>query len=163
MSELSTPSDTKSVENFSTVDMPTPVIFSANGRIGRVRYLAYLWATCVMLFASWQAMRALAIFLNRDYIDLFPIVGVVAFVAFTARRLTDVNASPWLLWLQFVPFVNFALYLWLIAWPGSAEANGYGPAPAPNSKSVVILLWSLIILTVPGAVLWSHYVRPFTS
>lgn len=153
----------KSREDHSAVIPAKPVIFSANGRLGRLRYIAYMWAACVIMFALWQLMTALAILLNRDYINLLPFVGCVALVAFTARRLSDVNVSPAFTWVQAVPFVNFALYLWLILWPGSAGANGYGPAPAPNSKGVVFLLWSLLILTVPAIVLWSHYVRPFTS
>ncbi len=40
-----------------------------------------------------------------------------------------------------IPLVNLFVMLWLLFAKGTAGANDHGPAPAPNTKTEVLLAW----------------------
>ena len=118
-------------------------MFAANGRIGRVRYLAYSYGTMfimmlvfgilagLMAVAGGKAAVGVTIFLM--YIPILVIAIIMA-----KRRLNDLNHSGWLTLLMLVPLVNGLFGLYLMFAPGTKGSNNYGPAPVKNSTGVII-------------------------
>ena len=139
-----------------------PSIFSFNGRIGRLRYLAYgLGVNFVLMLVMIPLMGATAFVggasgpesmgaLSMIAMAVFYIVTIVVSVMFAKRRLNDLNRSGWWMLLFIVPIVNFLLALYLIFFPGTDGDNNYGPAPVANSIGVLILGWLFPVLFVVG-------------
>ena len=151
-------------------DFVTPPIFgmSTEGRIGRLRYLAYIWP--IMLAAGLGGILA-AMLVPRS-----PVLGVVLLVpvfviAFwlmmrlAVMRLHDLNRSgKWII----AVFVLFAAVggigsnglllvvsglFWIgslavTCWPGSSSSNDFGPPPGPNTLWVKIGAGVFIALQV---------------
>jgi hypothetical protein len=69
------------------------------------------------------------------------------------RRLNDMGRRRWLAVLSLVPGVNLLFGLWLLLAPGDAGANRYGPAPAPNTRAVIMLACLLPALVLAGVFL----------
>lgn len=142
-----------------------PKFFSVNGRIGRVRYIAYSMGAGLLMLPL--------MFLLLGGIGAFSVVGglaagagasVLGMLAFYAlsfavsiilarRRLHDMNKTGWLSVLVLIPLVNVFAILWLLFGSGDADANDFGPAPAPNTTGVVILAWSMPVLAVVMGIL----------
>jgi uncharacterized membrane protein YhaH (DUF805 family) len=122
-----------------------PRFFSANGRIGRARYLGYLmgaWAL-VTLTAIPLALLVMLLVKNNQRVAVFlPLLLSMAIMGLSfvlaKRRLNDMNKSGWFALLLLIPFVNLALGLWLLFGPGDKGENLYGPAPCGNSTGVVV-------------------------
>lgn len=51
-------------------------------------------------------------------------------ISMFARRLHDLNYSGWWALLEFIPFINFLLILYLFFKQGEQRANKYGPKPS---------------------------------
>ena len=162
-----------STENpYSTPDAPlssensgpyTPRIFSFNGRIGRLRYLAYntgvnlILALIIIPFmgmsgfmASNADMSMMAGGLSGIAIILFYIASIVVTVMYGKRRLNDLNRSGWFVLLFIIPIVNLLLVIYLIFFPGTDGDNQYGPMPVANSTGVIILGLLFPVLMVLG-------------
>lgn len=143
-----------------------PRVFSTEGRIGRLRYVAYSAVTqfvggmAGLLLAF--ALTALASARNQPSLLLLALlvyvpVAVAPFVM-AKRRLNDLDQSGWLSLLFFIPLANLVLALYLLFWPGSPGPNRYGPKPAPNSWSLIVaILAPLILLGTFAAITWSAY------
>lgn len=133
-----------------------PAMFSTQGRIGRLRYLAY---SCLLQLVALFFIGILAAILipalgkNTSTSLIFPLVLVlyipifaIAFIM-AKRRLNDLNKSGWLSLLLVVPLVNLVFALYLLFWPGSTSSNNYGPKPIPNSWGLIAaILLPLIII-----------------
>ena len=133
-------------------------IFTINGRIGRLRYLAWtLVLTVAMLvaagilstvgFAIATASPTIAIIVGSLLgLALFVAVVVVS-VQIGVQRLHDLGWSGWLYLLNLVPLVNSVFPLLLLVLPGNTGANQYGAPPPRNSTAVKILasLWLAFI------------------
>ena len=116
-------------------------IFSASGRLNRVRYMAYSTGMSILVMA---AAGAITVGLAR----ISPLLGMVGeallMVAYiyililqitlAMQRCHDFNASGWLALFVIVPFA--ALLFWLI--PGTAGENKYGAPNPPNTTLVVL-------------------------
>lgn len=143
-----------------------PRFFSRHGRIGRVRYFAYLTGAWLLVATVMMAIGvggATLGGLGSAYSTLMPLLMLVScmvgFAFFVIRRLNDVSQSGWLALLALVPFVNIAFNLWLLCAPGAKHTNQYGPAAAKNGSGVmvacvcgVIMLtatMSFVVLTTP--------------
>lgn len=129
-------------------DTYEPRLFAWRGRIGRLRYMAYLLA------ASLANMLPVTILMgvlgaagilkdNQDAIVaistlLYLPLLVLSFVL-AKRRFNDVNRSGWFSLLLWVPLVNFIVSLYLICARGDDGDNDYGAAPSPNSLLVKIV------------------------
>lgn len=124
-----------------------PLGFS--GRIGRMRWLA--WKLVL------SSIVALCSLLTWFIIKVSPTLGITCAATLTlayvfislrisAQRLHDLNWSAWMLLLHLVPMANLALYASMAFMPGTPGINRYGPAPAPNSRSVKLLAWIAMIL-----------------
>jgi uncharacterized membrane protein YhaH (DUF805 family) len=128
-------------------------VFTVQGRIGRLRYLAW---TMVLMFVG-LIMFALCMTLMSMSLITGGLFGAVAFVVFLvvsiqigAQRLHDAGWSAWLLLLNMVPFVGSVFPFLMMVVPGNAGPNQFGPPQPPNGKGVKILaaLWvpALVII-----------------
>ena len=128
----------------------TPKFFALNGRIGRLRYLAYssgigllswlviaaLMVPMMMSFAGGSTMMSLGM---GALIFLAYIPILVFSFAYAVRRLNDLDQSGWLSLLLLVPLVNLGLALYLMIGRGTDGANKYGLPPPPNNAGVIIV------------------------
>jgi uncharacterized membrane protein YhaH (DUF805 family) len=125
-----------------------PQIFSVNGRIGRLRYLAYSWLLgfILMFVIGIVAAVLLPVLVKKGshgpgmlfMILLYaPVIAVALVMA--KRRFNDLNLSGWLSPLILVPFLNILVGLYLLFAPGTKGANNHGPQPTKNSTILVIV------------------------
>lgn len=123
--------------------------FGVEGRIGRLRYLA--WSISLMA-AAMAVFGVVAIGFQLS--EVFgAIIGVLALVAMAVvsvqigvQRLHDIGWSGWLLLVNLVPVVGSVFSIIMLVVPGSTAANRFGPPPPPNSTAVKVLsaLWLLV-------------------
>lgn len=129
-------------------DTYQPQIFAVNGRIGRLRYMAYSMVTGIVtafiagiLAAILIPMLALSggdkgasfsiglvIVMLGIYVPSFAAAFIMA-----KRRLNDLNQSGWLSLLLLVPLLNLIFALYVLFAPGTQGSNNYGPKPVKNS------------------------------
>ncbi|MFO2462268.1 DUF805 domain-containing protein [Pseudomonas sp. 15FMM2] len=152
-------------------DLPefsTLKVFTVNGRIGRLRFLAWtLVLTLVMLAvvgAVFTVGLGIAAVSSTIAMVLGGLVGFALAVAFvwvsvqiTVQRLHDLGWSGWLWFLNLVPFVGSIFPILLMVLPGNNGANQYGAPPPRNSTSVKVLavMWLALIPLLFSAVLLS--------
>lgn len=137
-----------------------PKMFAVNGRIGRVRYIAYSVAAGLLMFPLMFVLLGGIGFLAAAGSPTAGagagVLGIIAFyglsfavsIILARRRFNDMNKTGWLSLLMLIPIVNFFVFLWLVFGPGDAQSNDFGPAPAPNTTGVIILAWSLPVLII---------------
>jgi uncharacterized membrane protein YhaH (DUF805 family) len=132
--------------------------FGVEGRIGRLRYLAWsMVLTLVTLpIISIFALIALGL-VGADSTSGLIIGGIVAVflflalaivsILFSVQRLHDIGWSGWLWLLTLVPFVGGFFPFVIMIVPGNTGANRYGPPPPPNTTAVKVLcsLWIVFI------------------
>ncbi|HBX56929.1 DUF805 domain-containing protein [Pseudomonas sp. UBA2684] len=130
-------------------------VFTLDGRIGRLRYLAW---SLVLVFAMTGIMAVVAIAASISEIlggllGIAVMIGMlVVSVQIGVQRLHDIGWSGWLLLLNIVPIVNSVFWLLMLAIPGSAGANRFGPPPPANSLAVKVLAGLFLTLLI-GSVL----------
>lgn len=141
--------------------------FSVEGRIGRLRFLAW---TLVLSLVTLPIVGVFALIglglVSSDSTTGLIIGGIFAFflflafvvvsILFTVQRLHDIGWSGWLWLLNFVPFVGSFFPLVIMVVPGNTGANRYGPPPPPNTTAVKVLcsLWVVLIgLVFVGAMM----------
>lgn len=139
--------------------------FGVEGRIGRLRFLAWSMVLSLVTIAVVGVFALIALALvSTDSTAGLIVGGILAFVLCVAfliatilisvQRLHDVGWSGWLWLLNLVPFVGSFFPLLLVVLPGSGVANRYGAPPPPNSTAVKVLssLWLVLIaLMIVGA------------
>jgi uncharacterized membrane protein YhaH (DUF805 family) len=132
--------------------------FSVEGRIGRLRFLAW---TMVLSLVTLPIVGVFALIglglVSGNSTNGLIIGGIFAFflfmaflvvsVLFSIQRLHDIGWSGWLWLLNLVPFVGSFFPLVIMVMPGNVGANRYGPPPPPNSTAVKVLcaLWIVFI------------------
>lgn len=132
--------------------------FSFQGRIGRLRFLAW---TMVLTLVTLGIGIVLALFglalLSSDSNAGLILAGILAFILvaalgfvsiqFSVQRLHDIGWSGWLWLLNLVPFVGSFFPFVMMVMPGNSTANRYGAPPPPNSNAVKVLsaLWLVFI------------------
>ncbi|MBB4868042.1 uncharacterized membrane protein YhaH (DUF805 family) [Pseudomonas nitritireducens] len=131
-------------------------VFTTDGRIGRVRYLGWSMAMFLVLFAI-LALVGGAFALSNTLGYLIGAVAVVAFIAYVVvgvmigvQRLHDIGWSGWLLLLNLVPVVGSVFPLLMLLIPGTSGPNRFGPPPPPNSRGVVALAWTMLVVPILG-------------
>jgi uncharacterized membrane protein YhaH (DUF805 family) len=150
----------ESVTGFATLKP-----FGVEGRIGRLRFLAWsmVLSLVTMAVVGIFALIGLALVSSDSTAGLI-IGGILAFflclafliasIMISVQRLHDIGWSGWLWLLNLVPFVGSFFPLLLLAMPGNQTANRYGAPPPPNSTAVKVLsaLWLVVIaLLIVGA------------
>ncbi|TDV38454.1 uncharacterized membrane protein YhaH (DUF805 family) [Pseudomonas helmanticensis] len=128
--------------------------FSVEGRIGRLRFLAWTMVLSLVTLPIVGVFALLALGLVAgDSTTGLIIGGIFAFflfiaflivsILFSVQRLHDIGWSGWLWLLNLVPFVGSFFPLVIMVVPGTTGANRYGPPPPPNSTAVKVLcsLW----------------------
>ncbi|QJI31355.1 DUF805 domain-containing protein [Pseudomonas sp. ADAK18] len=139
-------------------EFSTLKVFTVDGRIGRLRFLAWTLVLTVVILAvtgiSLIVGLGIAAASSTAAITIGFLVGIVALVAsiwvnvqITVQRLHDLGWSGWLWFLHLVPFVGSIFPILLVVLPGNAGANQYGAPPPRNSTAVKILsvLWLAFI------------------
>ena len=132
--------------------------FSFEGRIGRLRYLAW---TMVLMLVTLGIGAVLGIFglalISTDSSAGLILGGLLAFILivvlgfvsiqFSVQRLHDIGWSGWLWLLTLVPFVGSFFPFVMMIMPGNNTANRYGAPPPPNSTAVKVLsaLWLVFV------------------
>ena len=140
MNNLYAASATTMVGKEPQTDTYEPTVFGMNGRIGRLRYLAYSLVTSVCFGLIGGAVTAGLASISPE----MAILGIAAFIPYIAymfilavRRLNDVRFTGWLSLLLIIPLVNMFVFIGLAIAPGDERANSYGPAPGPNTGFVI--------------------------
>lgn len=122
-------------------------IFTANGRIARLRYLVYLFGISMaggILAMLLFLIPVVGIFLGGAvYIGL-----IVVSVLLTIQRCHDFNKTGWLSLLLLIPLVSLIFYFI----PGTKGSNQYGLQPPPNTTAIKIAAFILIALVVVGTI-----------
>jgi len=126
-------------------------LWSAAGRIGRLRYLAYLGASYLLfalfagigggISAAARSPNALLVIMG-----LFGIVYGVWVIMKAIQRSHDMGWSGWTVLLTLIPFVAF---IWFLK-GGTPGNNAYGAPPPPNTTAVKILSGVFIVFFVGG-------------
>jgi uncharacterized membrane protein YhaH (DUF805 family) len=150
----------ESVAGFATLKP-----FGVEGRIGRLRFLAWSMVLSLVTMAVVGVFALIGLALvSTDSTAGLIIGGILAFflclafliasIMISVQRLHDIGWSGWLWLLNLVPFVGSFFPLLLLAMPGNQTANRYGAPPPPNSTAVKVLsaLWLVVIaLLIVGA------------
>lgn len=149
------------------VGEPTPEYgelkaFTIQGRIGRLRYLAWsmtLMATALGLLLIASLGFAISAVLGSILSGLFVLGVLLVSAQISVQRLHDMGWSGWFMLLNLVPVVGAIFPLALLLVPGKDEGNRFGPPPPPNSRAVKVLaaLWLLmpfvgilVAIAIPG-------------
>lgn len=125
--------------------------FNVEGRIGRARYLGWSMGMVLLaipVFAVLGGISALSAIFG-GLLSLIAVVGLTVFSVFIgAKRLHDLGWSAWLWLVLLIPIVGGVFSLVMLVVPGNEGPNRYGPPPPPNSKGVLILAWSVLVVPV---------------
>jgi len=130
-------------------DATQPVrIFSASGRIGRARYIAYGFGLYLLsVFVGVAAARLFG--------EIGAMLATVAWVAvavigvmLTIQRCHDFNMTGWLALLIVVPLANL-VFLFV---PGTDGANRFGAPTPPNSVGVLVVAWLIPGIVIAGMI-----------
>ncbi|NML43683.1 DUF805 domain-containing protein [Ramlibacter sp. G-1-2-2] len=126
-------------------------LWSSQGRIGRLRFLAYLTGAYLLFaFAGGVLAGLLGAFAGSRVTMAVMALGGVAYLAFTIfkaiQRSHDMGWGGWTVILMIIPFVAF---IWLLN-PGTPGANRFGAPPPPNTLGVKILGWMFPVIMLIG-------------
>ena len=134
-----TPSGDLTPDNEGYADLK---IFSFNGRIGRLRYLAYAFGVPILMFVLIGIVAAIAASISETFVGVVAALGgisvLVVGVSFGLRRLHDLDKSAWWLLLFIVPLANIILGLYMLFARGVDGSNQYGLQPPANSTGVKV-------------------------
>jgi len=129
-------------------------VFSAQGRIGRVRYIGYTFGL-TFLIAMLIALAGALVGGAGAGVGVAFVVGAVGYVAIvviqillTIQRAHDMNVTGWLCLISLIPLA--ALVFWIV--PGTRGENNYGLPPPPNTTGAVVLACILPVIMVVGIV-----------
>lgn len=120
-----------------------------------MRYLG--WSMGMMLLAMLAYAISAGLMLASPILGgilMIPLViaAVVISVMIGVQRLHDIGWSGWLLLLNLVPLVGSVFAILMLVVPGTQGANRYGAPPPPNSRGVIALAWSALVVPIIGIV-----------
>ena len=154
-----------------------PDVFSFNGRIGRLRYLAYSFGTSLLLLVAMSVLMGLAATLGTTaemkegdmpvmmivITALYYIVSIVFAAMFGKRRLNDLDKSGWWFLLFLVPIANIVLAIYVLFFSGSEGSNNFGPASIDNTTGVKVLALLIPILLIIGGIVAAVSIPAYQS
>jgi uncharacterized membrane protein YhaH (DUF805 family) len=131
-------------------------LWSAKGRIGRARFLAYTFYSYLLFIVAAFVVGAVIGFAGTGGAEgaiglvmlVISIPYFVFYVLMGIQRSHDMNWSGWMLLLALIPLVAL---IWVFK-SGSQGSNRFGAPPPPNTTSVLIGAWLMPILFVLGIV-----------
>ena len=127
-------------------------VFSAQGRIGRVRFIGYSFGVSMLIGIVMAIAAGLGAMIDPSVAFIAAAVGyiaiVVAQVLLTIQRAHDMNVTGWLSLISLIPLA--VLVFWLV--PGTPGENDYGKPPPPNTTGAVILACIVPVLVIVGIV-----------
>lgn len=130
-------------------------LWSAKGRIGRVRFLAYTfysYLVCILAAGVLGGIAGVTGFGSDTGIAVVTAVALIPYFVFYVligiQRSHDMDWSGWMLFLGLIPFVAF---IWVFK-PGTNGTNRFGAPPPPNTLSVKIGAWLLPVIVGIGIV-----------
>ena len=129
-------------------------IFSIAGRMGRLRYLAYVFGSSMLLSIVGGAIAgALGAATNSTNVIaggtiLIYVAMIVLNVMFLIQRSHDMDLSGWFCLLAIIPLVG----LYWIFKGGTPGPNRFGAPPPPNTLGVKILAWILPVIMIIGII-----------
>lgn len=151
---MSSAYDTPAADVTTPYETHNPPLFSASGRMGRLRYLAHSAWTALVLMAIAGTISAVpgvgetgggAVFV------LAYLASIVVQIIFAIKRVHDMNWPGIAAALALVPLVN----LLLIFYPGTKGPNKYGPPPGPNTGGIIagaLILPAIFFLGILAAI-----------
>src|SRR6185503_5937219 len=114
-------------------------VFSAQGRIGRVRYIGYTFGYTFLIALVIGVVGALLGGVSTGFAFVVGAAGYIAIVVMqillTIQRSHDMNVTGWLCLISLIPLA--ALVFWFV--PGTRGENNYGKPPPPNTTGAVVL------------------------
>jgi len=123
-------------------------LFSAKGRVGRLRYLAYTTGASLLYYAA-----SLVMLFAMNASTVFGAIGIVALLAALwfniitgIKRCHDMDMSGWWSVTIFIPLIAL---VWLFV-PGTKGSNRFGPPPPANTWGVRILGLALPLIAFIG-------------
>ncbi len=156
-------------------------LFSADGRLGRLRYSAH----CTLLQILLSIMGVTFVFTESKTLMLFllPFMLFLVYILIcsTIKRLHDINMSGWWLLPLIViygiesVFPDISMFKWvsffvliasliILVLTGSVGKNDYGYPPPPNTFGVylaVIIPIVLVIIAIFAAVPMQNFTLPY--
>ncbi len=162
LSAYNAPQADMAYDELSELDYHDEPFYSVNGRIGRLRFLAYSAAMGMVLYVAFLVFSLLGVGLlsatngNAFASIIFGIIILVLAVGYiyatfapAIRRFNDTNHTGWLSLLLLVPYLNVLVLLFLVFMPGTDGFNDYGvPARPPTTRVKVLALLVPIGLVV---------------
>ena len=132
--------------------------FGVEGRIGRLRFLAWSMVLSLVLIAVITVFAVVGLALVSADSTAGLIIGgflafilcivfIIASVMISVQRLHDFGWSGWLWLLNLVPFIGSFFPFVMMAMPGNQMSNRYGAPPPPNSTAVKVLSSLWVVLT----------------
>ena len=123
-------------------------LFSAAGRIGRARYIAYGFGLYLLSMLA-------GVVGARLFGEVGAVLATVAWVAMavlgvmlTVQRCHDFNVTGWFALLIVVPLANL-VFLFI---PGTDGPNRFGAPTPPNSVGVLVVAWLIPGIVIAGMI-----------
>ncbi len=137
-------------------------MLSAQGRLGRVRYIGYsvgigflvnviaaiVGGAAAVLQGGGEAIG----WLTGGVIIILTMAALAISILLAIQRLHDFDASGWWSVLIVIPLANLVLYLVLLIMPGVQGPNRFGNPPPPNTTGVILLALVLPLIAVIGII-----------
>jgi uncharacterized membrane protein YhaH (DUF805 family) len=127
-------------------------VFSAQGRIGRVRFIGYTFGVTMLIGIVMAMAAGLGAMIDPSVALIAGAIGyiaiVVAQILLTIQRSHDMNVTGWLCLISLIPLA--ALIFWFV--PGTPGENNYGKPPPPNTTGAVVLACIVPVIVMVGIV-----------
>jgi len=132
-----------------------PKIFSVSGRIGRMRFLAYVMGAYLLIGIPFNLIATAMVaglgeagaMLSLAISALATVVMFVFYFMFAIQRSHDMNSSGWLSLILLIPVIGFLVF---IVVPGTYGENRFGSPPPANGAGVIILALLMPIIGIIG-------------
>jgi uncharacterized membrane protein YhaH (DUF805 family) len=131
-------------------------LWSAKGRIGRARFLAYTMFSYIIFIVAATLLgfilgiaglgRSEGLIVGMTFLLAIPYF--VFYVLTGIQRSHDMDWSGWMLFLALIPLVAL---IWVFK-SGTKGSNRFGAPPPPNTTGVLIGAWLLPVIVGLGIV-----------